>query len=147
MKVAIDLPEITLTPEDTILSGSSARQQAIDAVTTYHSTTEPLSFLKSPSEYFGANVFSKSVMKDRLPKPVFKSLMHTIDTASPLDPTIADPVASAMKEWAVQKGATHYAHVFYPLTGLTAEKHDSFLSPDGDGGAISEFSGKTPDPG
>ncbi len=129
------------------MSGSSARLQAIEAVTTYHSTTEPLSFLKSPSEYFGANVFSKSVMKDRLPKPVFQSLMRTMETASTLDPSIADPVASAMKEWAVQKGATHYAHVFFPLHGLTAEKHDSFLSPDGDGGAISEFSGKNAEPG
>ena len=125
------------------MSGSSARLQAIEAVTTYHSNTEPLSFLKPPSEYFGANVFSKSVMKDRLPKPVFRSLMCTMETGSKLDPSIADPVASAMKEWAVQKGATHYAHVFFPLHGLTAEKHDSFLSPDGDGGAISEFAGKT----
>ena len=123
------------------MSGSSARLQAIEAVTTYHSKTEPLSFLKSRSEYFGANVFSKSVMKDRLPKPVFRSPMRTMETGSKLDPSIADPVASAMKEWAVQKGATHYAHVFLPLHGLTAEKHNSFLT-DGDGGAISEFAGK-----
>ena len=81
-------------------------------------------------------------MKDRLPKPVFKSLKKTIETGAKLDPTVADAVASAMKDWAIEKGATHYAHVFYPLTGLTAEKHDSFLSPDGDGGAVAEFTGK-----
>jgi glutamine synthetase len=134
----------TRTPEETILSGSSARLQAIEAVTTYHPVREPLSFADvSASELFGANVFSKSVMKDRLPKPVFKSLMRTIDTGSLLDPSIADTVASAMKDWAIQKGATHYSHVFYPLTGFTAEKHDSFLSPDGEGGAIAEFAGKT----
>ena len=79
-------------------------------------------------------------MKERLPKPVYKSLMKTIEAGRKLDPSIADVVAAAMKDWAIEKGATHYAHVFYPLTGLTAEKHDSFLSPDGDGGAIAEFS-------
>ena len=126
------------------MSGSSARLQAIEAVTTYHPIAAPLSFAEvSASELFGANVFNKSVMKERLPKPVFRSLMHTIDTGSRLDPSIADAVASAMKDWAIQKGATHYAHVFYPLTGFTAEKHDSFLSPDSDGGALAEFSGKT----
>ncbi len=126
------------------MSGSSARLQAIEAVTTYHPTAAPLSFSDvSASELFGSNVFNKSAMKERLPKPVFKSLMKTIETGSHLDPAIADVVAAAMKEWAISKGATHYAHVFYPLTGITAEKHDSFLSPDGDGGAIAEFSGKT----
>ena len=85
-------------------------------------------------------------MKNRLPKPVFKSLKKTIKTGEKLDPALADIVASAMKDWAIEKGATHYAHVFYPLTGLTAEKHDSFLSPDGDGGAIAEFTGKQLDP-
>ena len=126
------------------MSGSSARLQAIEAVTTYHPTANALSFANvSASELFGANVFNKSVMKERLPKPVFKSLMKTIETGSHLDPAIADTVASAMKDWAMSKGATHYSHVFYPLTGFTAEKHDSFLSPDGDGGALAEFSGKT----
>ena len=81
-------------------------------------------------------------MKARLPKEVFKSLKKTIDTGAKLDPAGADVVAAAIKDWAISKGATHYAHVFYPLTGLTAEKHDSFLSPDGNGGAINEFSGK-----
>jgi glutamine synthetase len=80
-------------------------------------------------------------MKARLPKPIFKSLKKTIETGAALDPKVADVVAAAMKSWAMAKGATHYAHIFYPLTGATAEKHDSFLSPDGEGGAISEFSG------
>jgi glutamine synthetase len=118
--------------------------QAIEAVTDYHPIAAPLSFADiSASELFGANVFNKSVMKERLPKPVLRSMMHTIETGSRLDPSIADAVASAMKDWAIGKGATHYAHVFYPLTGFTAEKHDSFLSPDPDGGALAEFSGKT----
>jgi glutamine synthetase len=98
---------------------------------------------RSIQSLFGSNVFGLPVMKAHLPKDVFKSLKRTIDSGATLDPKIADVVASAMKDWALSKGATHYAHVFYPLTGLTAEKHDSFLSPDGEGGAIMEFSGKT----
>jgi glutamine synthetase len=129
--------------EDTILSGSTGRLQAIEAVTTYHPTSEQLSLTKtSATEFFGMNVFNKTVMKARLPKPVFKSLQKTIETGSTLDPSIADAVAAAMKDWAIEKGATHYSHVFYPLTGFTAEKHDSFLSPDSEGGAFGEFSGK-----
>jgi glutamine synthetase len=125
------------------LSGSSGRLQAIEAVTTYHPSSDHLSLTKTSAvEFFGVNVFNKAVMKARLPKPVYKSVAKTIDTGSMLDPAVADAVASAMKDWATEKGATHYAHVFYPLTGLTAEKHDSFLSPDGDGGALAEFSGK-----
>jgi glutamine synthetase len=126
------------------LSGSAARLQAIEAVTNYHPISEPLSFSKlSVTEFFGTNVFSKAVMRARLPKPVYRSLLKTIETGATLDPTIADVVAATMKDWAIEKGATHYAHVFYPLTGLTAEKHDSFLSPDGEGGALAEFAGKT----
>ena len=126
------------------MSGSAARLQAIEAVTAYRPISEPLSFSKlSASEFFGVNVFNKATMKARLPKPVYKSLVKTIDTGSTLDPSIADTVAATMKDWAIEKGATHYAHVFYPLTGHTAEKHDSFLSPDGEGGAIAEFAGKT----
>ncbi|MCW5891137.1 MAG: glutamine synthetase III [bacterium] len=126
------------------MSGTAERLQAIEAVTKYKPISEPLSFSKiTASELFGSNVFSRAVMKQRLPKPVFQSLCRTIDEGSILDPTVADMVASAMKDWAIEKGATHYAHVFYPLTGLTAEKHDSFLSPDGQGGALAEFQGKT----
>ena len=82
-------------------------------------------------------------MQKRLPKSVFKSVVATIEKGAKLDPAVADAVASAMKDWALEKGATHYAHVFYPLTGLTAEKHDSFLEPVGDGAALAEFAGKT----
>ena len=121
----------------------SARQRAIEAVSTYRPSVEPIPADEAPGELFGANVFSRSVMQKRLPKQVFKSVLATIEHSEPLDPTNADIVASAMKDWAIEKGATHYAHVFYPLTGLTAEKHDSFLEPDGNGGSIAEFAGKT----
>ena len=116
---------------------------AISAVTNWLPTSPPLNFAEtSTREIFSSNVFNRSVMKDRLPKAVFKSLVKTIESGAKLDPAVADVVASAMKDWAIEKGATHYAHVFFPLTGLTAEKHDSFLTPDGDGGAIAEFTGK-----
>ncbi|HET8936595.1 MAG TPA: glutamine synthetase III [Polyangiales bacterium] len=97
---------------------------------------------KTPEALFGSEVFGYAAMKAHLPKHVFKSLKKTIETGAALEGSVADIVAAAMKDWAVGKGATHYAHVFHPLTGLTAEKHDSFLSPDGEGGALSEFSGK-----
>jgi len=126
------------------MSGSAARLQAIEAVTHYKPISAPLNFSEvSMGDLFGANVFNRAVMKDRLPKKVYKSVLETIESGAVLDPGIADVVASAMKDWAISKGATHYAHVFYPLTGSTAEKHDSFLTPDGQGGAIAEFAGKT----
>jgi glutamine synthetase len=99
--------------------------------------------LTQPSKYpFGDNVFSVSVQRQRLPKEVFKGLQRTLDKGEALDPSLADAVALGMKEWALERGATHYTHVFQPLTGLTAEKHDSFFSPAGDGLALAEFSGK-----
>src|SRR5688572_12399958 len=91
---------------------------------------------------FGANVFSGAVQRQRLPKAVYKELQETLAEGKALEPGLADAVASAMKEWALEKGATHFTHWFQPLTGLTAEKHDSFYEPTGDGGAIAEFSGK-----
>ena len=96
-----------------------------------------------PGEIFGANVFSKAVMQKRLPKAVLQVGHRHHRALQALDPSVADAVAIAMKDWAMEKGATHYAHVFYPLTGLTAEKHDSFLEPGGDGSSIAEFAGKT----
>ncbi len=90
---------------------------------------------------FGVDTFSKQVMQKRLPKEVYKSLLKTIDHGEPLDPRIADIVAATMKDWAVERGATHFTHWFQPLTGLTAEKHDSLVSPDGMGGVIYNFSG------
>ena len=93
-------------------------------------------------DIWAADVFSLSKMKQCLPKTVFKSLKKTIQTGEQLDVSIADTVASAMKDWAIAKGASYYAHVFYPMTNLTAEKHDAFISIQGDGSAISEFAGK-----
>ena len=91
---------------------------------------------------FGANVFAEAVQKDRLSRDAFKKLKAAIETGEGLDTELADEVAEAMKEWALERGATHYTHVFQPLTGLTAEKHDSFFEPDGEGGAVADFSGK-----
>jgi len=91
---------------------------------------------------FGENVFTLYEMKSRLPKPQYKALLSTIQNGTDLDPNVADSVAIAMKEWALEKGATHFTHWFQPLTGSTAEKHDSFVKPTGDGRAIAEFGGK-----
>ena len=97
---------------------------------------------KNVSKYFGCMVFDDRVMKARLSAKVYQSLRKTIDEGVKLDSSVADAVAEAMKEWAVSKGATHYTHWFQPLTGITAEKHDSFISPSPNGGVIMEFSGK-----
>ena len=95
------------------------------------------------AELFGKNAFNETVMRERLPKPVFKKLKKTIEDGAELDPSVADVVAHAMKEWAIERGATHYTHWFQPLTGVTAEKHDSFISaPTPEGKVIMEFSGK-----
>ena len=93
-------------------------------------------------EYFACNVFNEETMKEKLPKSIYKSLLKTKQLGIPLDPDAAEIIASAMKDWAVEKGATHYTHWFHPMTGLSAEKHDSFISPTADGKVIMEFSGK-----
>lgn len=93
-------------------------------------------------EVFGKNVFGLREMMATLPKPQYKALLSTLQNGTPLDPSVADAVAVAMKEWAMERGATHFTHWFQPLTGLTAEKHDSFLEPASDGKALTEFSGK-----
>jgi glutamine synthetase len=99
--------------------------------------------LTSPdNQVFGANVFSPAIQRQRLPKDVYKRLSNTLARGEALDTSLADAVALAMKEWALERGATHYTHVFQPLTGLTAEKHDSFYQPTGEGTALAEFSGK-----
>ena len=94
------------------------------------------------AETFGSLVFNDGVQQARLPKTVYQALRRTITHGDPLDAAGADAVAKAMKEWAVEHGATHYTHWFQPLTGITAEKHDSFLNPTGNGKAVAEFSGK-----
>ena len=93
-------------------------------------------------ELFGSGTFSLAEMRVRLPKPAYKALLETIQNGTPLDPMLADTVALAMKEWALEHGATHYTHWFQPLTGATAEKHDSFVTPNAGGGAVAEFSAR-----
>ena len=98
--------------------------------------------MNSIPEYFGELVFGDSAMQARLPKETYKAIRKTIDEGKSLDITVANVVANAMKDWAIEKGATHFTHWFQPMTGITAEKHDSFISPVGDGKIIMEFSGK-----
>jgi glutamine synthetase len=98
--------------------------------------------MESISDIFGTLVFNDKAMSERLPRNVYKALKRTIDMGKSLDRSIADVVANAMKDWAIEKGATHYTHWFQPMTGITAEKHDSFISPKSNGTAIMEFSGK-----
>lgn len=95
------------------------------------------------TEIYGEDVFNMKTMKDYLPKPVYKKLIATIKKGASIDPSIADDVANAMKRWAISKGASHYTHWFQPLTGSTAEKHDSFIEPDFEGGVMMDFSGKS----
>jgi glutamine synthetase len=94
------------------------------------------------ADYYGGNVFNDAVMRQSLPKETYKSLRKTIEDGLPLDPQVAEVVAAAMKDWAIAKGATHFTHWFQPMTGITAEKHDSFISPTADGRVLLEFSGK-----
>ena len=125
------------------MSGNTVRTEAIRAINDYTFETT-IDFKNSSSiDLFGDNVFSISIMKKRLPKEIFKKVNKTMEEGTRLDASVADVVASAMKDWALDNGATHYAHVFFPLTGLTAEKHDSFLMPDLAGNAMAEFSGST----
>jgi len=123
---------------------SNARQTAIQTIATTDYDLNQIDFRNtSLKDLFGVNVFNEDTQKARLPKPVFKALQKTIKQGAQLtDPAVADAVASAMKDWALEHGATHYTHLFQPMTGLTAEKHDSFLSPTGTGSALAEFSGK-----
>ena len=94
------------------------------------------------TEEFGSMVFDDATMKEKLPKEVYRSLQNTIRNGKHLNLDIANVVANAMKDWAIEKGATHFTHWFQPMTGITAEKHDSFISPTDDGKIIMEFSGK-----
>ena len=97
---------------------------------------------KSIPEIYGSLVFNDKVMREKLPKDIYKALRKTIENNTHLELDVANSVAVAMKEWAVEHGATHYTHWFQPMTGFTAEKHDSFISPVGDGQIIMDFSGK-----
>ena len=124
---------------------ATARETAVRSISRERApSTPPEKSAERPflTEIYGANVFSDNVQRQRLPRTVYEALRRTIDTGAELDPRIADTVASAMKDWAIEHGATHFTHWFQPMTGLTAQKHDSFLRPMPDGRAIAEFSGK-----
>ncbi|HZZ42008.1 MAG TPA: glutamine synthetase III [Tepidisphaeraceae bacterium] len=122
---------------------SNIRQAAIRAIAGAKHQLNHVDFKTTHiKDLYGSSVFSEDVQKARLPKAVFKALQKTIKLGVMLDPTVADAVANAMKDWALEKGATHYTHIFQPMTGATAEKHDSFIAPTDSGGAIAEFSGK-----
>src|SRR5947207_9130208 len=109
---------------------STVREEAIRNITSTKHQLNRVDFRKTHvKDLFGINVFNEEIQRQRLPKPVFKALQKTIKQGAPLDPAHADAVASAMKDWALEKGATHYTHLFQPMTGITAEKHDSCLSP------------------
>jgi len=126
------------------MSGNTPRLEAIKSVYASGPVESAFDYINEPTGgLFGEAVFSLDIMQARLPKATYKSLKKTIETGSQLDCNTADAVAEAMKTWALERGATHYAHVFFPLTGLTAEKHDSFFGPDGTGGTMAEFSGST----
>ena len=120
-----------------------ARDFAIQAITSWPTTGRRAPRTVSPIRtLFGINVFSDEIMKARLPENVYKAIRNTIQKGAPLDPTVADVVAATMREWAMEHGATHFTHWFQPMTGLTAEKHDSFLVPTEGGLAVAEFTGK-----
>ncbi len=127
------------------MSNATQRQQAIAAIAARPAVIPTFRYSEEPPEsIFGVNVFSQAVMKTMLTPETFDSLSKTIQGGQKLSPDVADEVADAMKRWAVSKGATHFAHVFYPLTGTTAEKHDSFYDPSPDGSTtISKFKGVT----
>ena len=122
------------------MSGNESRIQAIYQITNREPM--PKKAPKRLEEMWATDVFTLSKMQECLPKPVFKSIKKTIQTGEVLDSSVADAIALAMKDWAISKGALYYAHVFYPLTNATAEKHDGFISVQSDGSAISEFAGK-----
>jgi len=125
------------------MSPANVRFQAIQSIAAAKHRLNRVNFKEIPiKDLFGANVFNEEVQRQMLPKPVFKALQKTIKQGAPLDSSIADSVATAMKDWAMEMGATHFTHMFQPMTGLTAEKHDSFVQPTNDGKALTEFSGK-----
>src|SRR5947209_3263739 len=122
--------------------GSAVLGEAISAIRDWSVTEAKEPRAPRVTEAFGSLVFNDAVQQARLPKAAYHALRRTITHGEPLDPSVAGTVATAMKEWAVEHGATHYTHWFQPLTGITAEKHDSFLVPTSDGKAVAEFSGK-----
>jgi glutamine synthetase len=135
---------LALPEEETIPPMPRTRQQNVTAAqwSANGSALGSPDLTLQDNQVFGANVFSPTVQRHRLPKHVYRALQRTLARGEALDTSLADAVAQAMKEWAMEKGASHYTHWFQPLTGSTAEKHDSFYGPAGDGTALAEFSGK-----
>ena len=128
----------------TAASGMTARQASISTIAN-HKVGATQDYLEhAGEEIYGQYVFNDVVQRKYLAKPIYQKLRRTIDGHEPFDPQIVDAVAHAVKEWALSHGATHYTHWFVPMTGSTAEKHDSFLMPTGEGRTIAEFSGKNP---
>ncbi len=124
------------------MATTGTRQEALGAAVSWNGNSNSKASAPPRAEsYFGCDVFSLRVMRQRLPKEVLRKLMRTIQRHEPLDPAVADGVAAVMKDWAIENGATHYCHWFQPLTGLTAEKHDSLVVPDGEGGMLYQLSG------
>jgi len=124
------------------MTRAAPHQTGAFATNGHWTDSPPESAAHDLTAVFGRDVFSERIMRSRLPKEVFNAVQRTVHLGEPLDPALADTVANAIKDWAIENGATHYTHWFHPLTGLTAEKHDSFVSPDGAGGAMLEFSGE-----
>src|SRR3954447_21884912 len=122
--------------------GSAVLGEAISAIRAWSVTKATESTPSRAAESFGSLVFNDAEQQKRLPKSAYTALRRTMLYGDPLDQSVADAVAGAVKDWAVEHGSTHYTHWFQPLTGITAEKHDSFLNPTGDGKAVAEFSGK-----
>jgi len=122
---------------------STALLDAVRNITDWERTTRPVNNRPKATDIFGSLTFNDEVQKRRLPRDVYRALRRTITAGAPLDASAADIIAAAMKDWAVEHGATHYTHWFQPMTGITAEKHDSFLAPSAEGSrAVAEFSGK-----
>jgi glutamine synthetase len=125
------------------MSTSNVRHAAVGVISKLSSVRGSVDYCAKPlQEVYGEHVFNERVQRERLPKSVFKALQKTITAGEELDGAIGDAVAVAMKDWAIEHGATHFTHWFQPMTGATAEKHDSFITPTPDGGALAEFSGK-----
>jgi glutamine synthetase len=124
------------------MTGSDGALASADALPPSLVQTDRRARPMNIEKIFGENTFGLAEMKARLPKPVYRAIQATMETGSTLDPDLADAVAIAMKEWATERGATHFTHWFQPMTGSTAEKHDSFITPNEGGGAVAEFSGK-----
>lgn len=130
------------TMHSTAHGNGNPRHKAINTVQNRQPVKSSMDSRTALPELFGSNVFNRATMRQLLPKAVYKAVVRCLDHGESLDPSLADVVANAMKDWAISRGATHFTHWFMPLTGLTAEKHDAFLVSTGDEGAILEFSGK-----